>query len=71
MRPRRQLVGFAKVRLGPGEAAAAEVRVARSELAYWNPTDHAWRLETARVELEVARSSRDVVETLATGVEAR
>ena len=70
MRPRRELVGFTKVRLAPGESATAEVRVARSDLAYWNPAEHRWAHGSETLELEVARSSRDVVETLATGVEA-
>jgi len=64
MRPRRELVGFTKVRLDPGQRATAEVRVARTDLAHWNPEEHAWEVEPGRVVLEMARSSRDVVEAI-------
>ena len=51
-RPRRQLAGFARVDLAPGEATALEFRVDPSQLAYY---DEAMRLviEPASVRVMV------------------
>ncbi|MCP3934459.1 MAG: glycoside hydrolase family 3 protein [Actinomycetia bacterium] len=64
MRPEQILVGFAKVRLGPGESAAAEVVVEHADLRHWDPDQHGWILEPGEIELRVGRSSREFVETI-------
>ena len=58
-RPQKQLRGFARITLAPGEAKTVTLRLAAADLAYWNAARHAWVVEPGRVELLVGRSSAD------------
>ena len=62
--PPRQLLGWARVTLGPGEARWVEVPVrldsAEHPLAYWDVAADAWVTPTGRTAIYVGRSSRDV-----------
>lgn len=57
-RPARELKGFRRVSLGPGEARSITLRVPASQLAYYGPGG--WVVEPGRVAVEVGGSSRDV-----------
>lgn len=57
--PARQLAGFAKVTLGPGEAAVAEIVVARRSLSYWDESAQAWATPAGRVNVFVGGSLAD------------
>lgn len=56
----RELTGFAKVRLAAGETREVEVRVRRSDLAYWDTRVDLWVVEGGRYTVEVGASSRDI-----------
>src|SRR5512139_2158985 len=58
-RPLKQLRGFQRVSLAPGETRAVTLRLAASDLAYWDAGRHAWTVEAGRVELLVGPSSAD------------
>jgi beta-glucosidase len=58
-RPLKQLRGFQRVTLSPGETRAIALRLAAEDLAYWSPERHAWVTEPGRVELMVGPSSAD------------
>ena len=58
-RPLKQLRGFQRVSLAPGETRAVALRLAAEDLAYWSPERHAWVTEPGRVELMVGSSSAD------------
>jgi beta-glucosidase len=58
-RPLKQLRGFQRVALGPGEARTVVLRLAAADLAYWELARHAWTVEPGRVELMVGPSSAD------------
>ena len=58
-RPLKQLRGFARVTLAPGETKSVTLRVAAENLAYWDAQRHAWVVEPGRVELMMGRSSAD------------
>lgn len=58
-RPERQLVGFAKLHLNPGESATVEIRVPRRSIAVWNTSTAAWFVEPGTVELIAAASASD------------
>jgi beta-glucosidase len=58
-RPLKQLRGFARVTLRPGEMRSVTLRLRASDLAYWDPARHAWVVEPGRVELMAGRSSAD------------
>jgi beta-glucosidase len=58
-RPLKQLRGFQRVALAPGESRSVIIRLAAADLAYWDVGRHAWTIEPGRVELMVGRSSAD------------
>jgi beta-glucosidase len=58
-RPLKQLRGFERVTLAPGETRSVRFRLAAEELAYWEPSRHAWAVERGAVELMAGRSSAD------------
>ena len=59
-RPVRELKGFARVPLRPGETRTVALALPASELRYWDPARHGWVLEPGRVQLEVGASSADI-----------
>ena len=63
-RPLKQLRGFARATLKPGESRTVTLRLAAADLAYWDAARHAWTIEPGRVELMVGRSSADADLTL-------
>ncbi|UYN83507.1 MAG: glycoside hydrolase family 3 C-terminal domain-containing protein [Microcella sp.] len=65
LRPRRELVGFARAPLGPGETRAIEVSVDADDLRFWDARTSSWALPRGPVDLEVARSS-ELVEAVVT-----
>jgi beta-glucosidase len=62
-RPQKQLVAFRRVRLEPGETKSVTLTFDTSEVAYWSAEKHAFVVEPGRVELQLAKSSREVVLT--------
>ena len=64
LRPRRELAGFAKVRLGPGERETVTVSVPARAFAFYDVEAADWRIPSGNFDIEVARSSVDVAETL-------
>ena len=60
VRPRRELKGFAVVRLDPGQTATATVRLERDDLAVYHPALGRWVLESGEYAVEVGASSRDI-----------
>ena len=59
-RPPRELKGFAKVRLEPGEARQVRIPLRRSDLAYWDTRVDEWVVEGGRYVVEIGASSRDL-----------
>lgn len=59
-RPDRELKGFAKVALEPGETARVDVPLDRRAFAYWHPDQGDWVVEPGRFEVLVGLSSRDL-----------
>lgn len=60
LRPPRELKGFRKVRLAPGESATVTVTLGARDLAYWHPTARRWIVEGGTFVVEVGSSSRDI-----------
>ncbi|MEA5455613.1 glycoside hydrolase family 3 C-terminal domain-containing protein [Sinomonas sp. JGH33] len=59
-RPRRELKGFAVVRLEPGQTATTSIRLDRDDLAIYHPALGRWILEGGDYAVEVGASSRDL-----------
>jgi beta-glucosidase len=58
-RPLKQLRGFQRIALAPGETRTVALRLGAADLAYWDVGRHAWTVEPGRVELMVGPSSAD------------
>lgn len=59
-RPVRELKGFEKVELQPGESKDVTFTLDKRSFAYWNTQIHDWHVETGAFTVEVGRSSRDI-----------
>jgi beta-glucosidase len=68
LRPRRELVGFARVTLEPGQQQRVDVAVAVQSLRFWDVRSSRWQLARGRMDLEVARSSEQVEATVTVDV---
>jgi beta-glucosidase len=58
-RPLKQLRGFERVTLTPGETRTVTLRLAAEDVAYWSVARHAWAVEPGPLELMVGRSSAE------------
>jgi beta-glucosidase len=62
-RPARELKGFAKVTLKPGESRTVRIRLTPQELAYWDVGSHGWKSEPGEYRVLVGGASdRTVLE---------
>jgi beta-glucosidase len=57
--PPRQLKGFRKVALGPGESKRVSVELNERSLSYWNEPAKDWSIAPGCYFVDVSRSSRD------------
>ena len=60
IRPLRELKGFAKVALAPGEAKEVTFELDKRAFATWNSDIHDWHVESGAYAIEVGASSRDL-----------
>jgi beta-glucosidase len=59
-RPLRQLIGFKRVSIGPGETVSVALPVRAERLAYWDEHRREFGVEPGTVELLVGASSADI-----------
>ncbi len=59
-RPPKELKGFAKVALKPGESTTVEFELDKRSMAYYDPHARAWVAEPGEFEVLVGSSSRDI-----------
>ncbi|MDD5351346.1 MAG: glycoside hydrolase family 3 C-terminal domain-containing protein, partial [Chthoniobacteraceae bacterium] len=59
-RPVRELKGFMKVALQPGETRSVEVELSREAFAFWSPANGGWTVEPGEFVVEAGVSSRDI-----------
>ncbi len=64
-RPVRELKGFAKVELAPGETKTVTFALDSRAFAYWEERIHEWYAEPGRYIIETAASSRDIRQSAA------
>ncbi len=70
IRPDKELKGFAKVQLEPGEEKTVSFELDKRAFAYWNTELGDWHVETGEFEVLVGKSSRDIVLSAALPVES-
>ena len=63
IRPVRELKGFEKVELEPGQSKQVTFTLDKRSFAYWNQEIHDWHVETGIFHIEIGQSSRDIVLT--------
>ena len=59
-RPPKELAGFAKLDLDPGETATAVVTLSERSFARWDPETHRWTVDVGQYRLVVAASATDI-----------
>ncbi len=59
-RPVRELKGFAKVVLQPGQTQNVQVSLPRDSFAFWSPVKKDWTIEPGIFTIEAGASSRDI-----------
>jgi len=64
LRPDKELKGFEKVFLQPGEAKTIELPVKISDLAYYDEALKGWKIEPGEFLLHLATSSGDICQTV-------
>ena len=60
IRPVRELKGYGKIALAPGETGTVTVVLDRRSFACWDERIHDWHVEGGRYVIEAAASSRDI-----------
>ncbi|MEW1847455.1 glycoside hydrolase family 3 C-terminal domain-containing protein [Nonomuraea angiospora] len=60
-RPERELRGFRKVRLAPGESARVAIELDARAFSYWSTRHGRWVAEPGEYGVHVGRSSRDLL----------
>jgi beta-glucosidase len=60
LRPIKQLRGFRRVHLEPGQKKTLAFALAARDLAFWDVTAHGWRVEDGLFDLAVGSSSLDI-----------
>lgn len=61
LRPIRELKGFEKVELAPGETKTVQFTLNKRAFAYWNTQIHDWHVESGDFLIEIGKSSRNIV----------
>ncbi len=59
-RPVKQLRGFKRVTLKPGEIQTIQIPLKGADLAYWDMTKNSWTTEKDKVKIMVGASSADI-----------
>ena len=59
-RPEKELRGFAKLALAPGETKTARFSLGERDLAYWDVASHDWCAESGEFDLLAGGSSSDI-----------
>ena len=60
-RPVRELKGFEKIFLAPGETKTVTFTLGKRAFAYWNTQINDWHVESGVFDIQICRSSREVL----------
>ena len=59
-RPPRELKGYTKVHLKPGEEKTVEIPIAANAFAYWSPAGNKWTVDAGTYRIHIGSNSRDL-----------
>ncbi len=60
VRPPKELKGFARVDLQPGDERTVRFELHRAELGYYDEAERRWRTDPGEYEISIGASSRDI-----------
>lgn len=69
-RPVRELRGFDKVELQPGETKTVSFTLDRRAFAYWSVQIHDWHVESGAYEIQIGKSAQEMILTETVQVES-
>lgn len=58
--PKKELKGFVRAHLSPGESTEAVVQLGTGAFSFWHPQKNKWVVATGAFKIDVAASSRDI-----------
>ncbi|MCQ2180564.1 MAG: glycoside hydrolase family 3 C-terminal domain-containing protein [Bacteroidales bacterium] len=61
LRPTRELKGYDKVTLAPGESRICTVHLPGSAFAYYSPAIHGWKTDNGNYDIQVGRNADGIV----------
>lgn len=70
IRPVRELKGFDKIELAPGETKTVQFILDRKAYAYWSTEIHDWHVESGEYEIQIGRNAQDILLSEAIYVES-
>lgn len=70
IRPVRELRGFEKTALNPGETKTVTFKLEKRAFAFYNQQIMEWEAESGDYEIQIGKSSRDIVQTAKVHVES-
>lgn len=59
-RPKKELKGFEKISLKPGETKDVTFKIKESDLSFFDPDSHSWKAEEGKFEALIGSSSTDI-----------
>jgi beta-glucosidase len=59
-RPQKELKGFERITIQPGETKTVSLKLHAKDLAYWNEIKKAFTVEPDRIQLQIDSSSDDI-----------
>jgi beta-glucosidase len=59
-RPQRELKGFRRIHLAARQTTSIQFTIPAQSLAWWNPAQHAWQVESDTVRFSVGSSSANL-----------
>ena len=70
IRPIRELKGFEKIFLNPGESREVRFTLDKRSFAYWNEALHDWHVESGSYSVEIGHSSREIALCASVNIES-
>jgi beta-glucosidase len=59
-RPEKELKGFSKITLQPGESKVVRLRLSAKEFAFWDTSTHSWRTDPHAYTLLIGGASNRI-----------
>jgi beta-glucosidase len=59
-RPVKELKGFQKVELDPGQSTTVQLRLDKKDFSFWNPETKDWYAEKGKFIIHIGSSSKDI-----------